>query len=147
MSSGPLRLLLVEGQDDKHVVLHIQRRLEAEAPLPGFCATDKDGIEELLKSIPVEVKVADREVLGIMVDANDARLARWQSIIDRLRGEGIEVPHDIDPNGTVFDHHDLGPSRGSLAHARQRLRRRDRRLRRETHPKVRSGMAAGEGVH
>lgn len=108
-TSPPLRLLLVEGQDDKHVVLHIQRRLKkVKAALPSFGIADKDGITELVKSIPVEIKVADREALGILVDANDDRIARWQSITDRLRQEGIRPPHDIDPNGTVFDHQELG---------------------------------------
>ena len=42
------RVLLVEGQDDKHVVWHLCRRSQA---MPSFHIKDKGGIDNLLASI------------------------------------------------------------------------------------------------
>ena len=42
----PEHLLLVEGQDDKHVVLHLRDRSES---MPEFCISDKDGLDPLLE--------------------------------------------------------------------------------------------------
>lgn len=34
-------VLMVEGQNDKHVVIHISNRHQ---PMPSFCISDKDNI-------------------------------------------------------------------------------------------------------
>ena len=94
------RVLLVEGQDDKHVVSHLCSRFQ---PMPQFQIEDKGGVQELLDSIIQEARVSGRKSLGILLDVNDDFNARWSAISDRLRKENIEVPHTPEPTGTLID--------------------------------------------
>ena len=95
--------MLVEGQDDKHVVLHICQRRQYSPPH----IEDKDGIDRLLDSISPELKVSGRQAVGILLDANDDPEARWTSIRDRLLKVGVTLPEDPDPRGTIADTGDL----------------------------------------
>ena len=94
-------LLLVEGVDDKHVVIHLWQRLIKSDP--PFCILDKGGVEKLLPSIPNEIKVHRRKVLGIVVDADDDICKRWKEVTVRLRSAGIIVPAKLDPAGSVIE--------------------------------------------
>ena len=93
------RVLLVEGQDDKHVVLHLCRRNES---MPTFCIKDKDGIVQLLDSISPEIKVSGRKSLGILVDANDEPANRWKVIRNRLQRLDLHLPEESDLDGTIL---------------------------------------------
>lgn len=94
------RVLLVEGQDDKHVVLHLCRRSGA---MPPFRIEDKDGIDNLLASIGPEVKAPGRVAVGILPDANDNPAARWNALKHRLAEQHFNLPENPVPNGTVID--------------------------------------------
>ena len=94
------RVLIVEGEDDKHVVLQLCIRLNFE---PEFCIVSKGGIENVLKGISLDVKAPDRKAVGIVVDANDDPSARWAKVTERLRSAGIEPPNGPKPGGTVID--------------------------------------------
>ena len=83
------RVLLVEGQDDKHVVRHLCNRHEST---PSFSISDKDNITQLLESLALEMKVSGRQAVGILVDANDDVTGRWNAIQNRLRRADIEPP-------------------------------------------------------
>ena len=96
----PDQLLLVEGQDDKHVVEHLRRKL---APDLAFCYKSAGGADPLLKAIPLELRPDDRIALGILMDANADVSARWQSIGDRLRKEGVRLPSRPEGGGTVIE--------------------------------------------
>ncbi len=93
------RVLLVEGQDDKHVVLHLCRRSES---MPTFCISDKDGIARLLDSISPEIKVSGRKSVGILVDANDEPENRWKAIRSRFQQLDLHLPEEPEPNGTIL---------------------------------------------
>ena len=86
-SSLPLhqsaRVLLVEGQDDKHVVEHLYRKRFESAP--PFEVLDQHGYQPLCDAIGPELKAPDREVVGIIVDANDDLRSRWEAITNRLK--------------------------------------------------------------
>ena len=103
---GNDRVLLVEGQDDKHVVLHICKRHEM---IPEFCILDKEdeagsgGISLLLQDIGPEILAPGRKAVGILVDANEDFTARWNAVSNRLRDENIKVPDIPDPTGTLID--------------------------------------------
>lgn len=97
--SSTERILLVEGQDDKHVVRHICRRREYLPPH----VEDKGGIDRLLDSISPELKVSGRQAVGILLDANDDPEARWTSIRDRLSKVGVTLPEGPGPHGTIAD--------------------------------------------
>ena len=93
------RVLLLEGNDDLHVVTHICIR----SSIPDFKIEPKGSIDELLNTIPYEIAVGERTVLGIMLDANDHPAGRWQAVADRLRKTGIELPSFPQPEGVVID--------------------------------------------
>ena len=92
------RVLLVEGPDDKHVVIHIRER---NLPMPAFDIKEKGSLEEVLSAISSEVKVSGREAVGIMVDANDDPASRWQAVAYRARGVGVDLPVSPCPSGTI----------------------------------------------
>ena len=94
------RVLLVEGQDDKHVVRHLCNRSQ---PMPAFDIRDKGGIDNLLASIGPEVKAPGRMAVGILPDANDDPEARWNALRHRLADQRFDLPERPDPNGTVID--------------------------------------------
>ena len=92
-------VLLVEGQDDKHVVRHLCHRHEST---PSFSISDKDNITQLLESIGPEINVSGRQAVGILVDANDDVTGRWNAIQNRLRRADIEPPPSPSPDGTII---------------------------------------------
>ena len=101
------RVLLVEGPDDKHVVIHLSER---SGLAQNFVIVEKEGINTLLDSIEVEIDIPGRTVLGIVLDANDDLDARWQALTDRLnrlRQEDHfdlpELPDKPEPSGTIIE--------------------------------------------
>ncbi len=98
----PPRILLVEGQDDKHVVLQLHMCQHHQA-MPTFGILDKEGFPNLLKSIVPEIKVSGRQVVGILVDANDDMRTRWKELTNRLRRVDIQSPQFPNPDGTIIE--------------------------------------------
>ena len=98
--SGDDCVLLVEGQDDKHVVRHLSRRHD---DMPEFCIFDKGGIQDLLEDIGLELRVPGRQALGIVVDANDDLNARWNAVVARLKEENIEISGSRSPSGSIVE--------------------------------------------
>ena len=94
------RVLLVEGQDDEHVVRHLCKKSQ---PMPSFQIEEKGGARTLLDSVKQEVRVSGRKALGILVDANEDLNARWSAVATRLREENIEIPDSPRPGGTIVD--------------------------------------------
>ena len=80
------KVLLVEGQDDKHVIDHLCCRSGA-AQLFEFGV--KDGIDKLLDSITPEIKAPGREVVGIVVNANDDVAAQMERDFASTSGSRI----------------------------------------------------------
>ena len=93
------RVLLVEGTDDEHVVRHLRH---GHQPMPKFSIQNKEGIENLLDDIGLEILAPSRKAIGIIVDANDDLDARWHAVANRLRDENIEVPTSPEPTGTII---------------------------------------------
>ena len=115
-------VLLVEGPDDKHVVLHLCNRCpsfsDAESsknepvvrlypsqPTSAFSILDKGGINQLLDAISLEIKTPGRKAVGILVDANNDIDARWNDVINRLRKANIQAPPSPQRTGTIIDGH------------------------------------------
>jgi hypothetical protein len=110
------RVLLVEGQDDQHVmwnlfaVREVPERFKVERPLADRVSEEdredegNGGDTVLLDSIPWWLLRSDLECLAIVLDANDkGPEARWQSIRMRLLNQGYdEIPEKHSHNGTVF---------------------------------------------
>ena len=94
------RVLLVEGQNDLHVVRHIWlRHFQTE---PSFTISIKNDVDSLLRSIRGEVLREDRTVVGILVDADDHPLDRWRAITNRLKDANIPSPGSPLQSGTII---------------------------------------------
>jgi hypothetical protein len=95
-------LLVVEGPDDKHVFWAILARHQFE---PKFAIRDEGGFETLIARVAIYLKPGtDVERFGIVVDADDDVLARWQEIRRVLERSGYRgVPESMDPAGTLIE--------------------------------------------
>lgn len=80
-SEAALRLLVVEGVNDKHVVRQIVGR---EQRIAAFEIAGAGGIEPLLDGIEARVNFTGRIALGIVADANNDIDARWRRIRNRM---------------------------------------------------------------
>src|SRR5688572_14109733 len=81
MPNPLVRYLLVEGNSDKRVI-------EALCSQHNFVPPPFDpigGIDKLLDGIPSRVNEPGLEVMGIVVDADVNREARWQALRDRFQ--------------------------------------------------------------
>ena len=99
LGSQSEQILLVEGQDDKHVVRNLCNRHDN---IPVFCISEKGGIAKLLEAISPEIKVSARKAVGIVIDANDDLTARWNAIGHRLGVAGIRPPSAPELAGTII---------------------------------------------
>ncbi len=94
------RVLLVEGNDDKHAVLALITY--HQFPDEVFEIIVNDGIDPLLKNLPTRLKEGGREVLGILVDADTDLQARWQSLHGILTQAGYSLPQIPASGGTIL---------------------------------------------
>jgi hypothetical protein len=96
------KILLVEGNDDEHVMKHIcgNRGIPQLDEVKPLC-----GAERLLEDLPVRLKLSSADdIVGVVIDADTDLAARWQAIRDRLSQSGYKnVPVDPDPNGTILE--------------------------------------------
>ena len=94
--------LLVEGEDDKHFVQHIDKKLNLNLPTSREFIFDSGGFPQILKVLRVQIKVPGRKAIGIMVDANSDLVDRWKSLKEELKNEGIEIPPNPKIGGTII---------------------------------------------
>lgn len=108
------RILLVEGKDDKHVILSL---LVAHNMPEAFAikVADKDegdmdqsgGWEKILNNLDVEIDRSGLECLGILLDADENLQNRWDAVRNRLTGLGYgQIPAIPEPDGTIV--HETG---------------------------------------
>lgn len=104
---GDRKLILVEGTDDKHVMLHLFRNRGIRAIIE---VQSHDGVERLLESLSVRLKACeDGDVVGVIIDADVDLNARWQSLRDRLRSVGyVNLPANPSPGGTILERPGVG---------------------------------------
>lgn len=92
---------MVEGPDDKHVVMHIcgTRGLGKIDLIHPY-----GGKDPLLDGIRVRLLESEIAALGILLDADEDLEARWQAISSRLSDAGYsEVPATSARDGAVID--------------------------------------------
>jgi hypothetical protein len=94
------RILMVEGPDDEHVVMHIcgEKQLGRIDKIVPY-----GGKDPLLEAIGIRLKESDISVLGILLDADTDLPARWQAVSSRLKKAGyLDVPLEPMPEGTII---------------------------------------------
>ena len=114
-SGSPSGVLLVEGQDDKHIVAQLCERdgfvttrsgqdvlVTLREQSASFLIAEKGGQPDLLKSIRQEVVVSGRQTVGILLDADDDLKKRWIEIGDELWRAGVQLPSLPNPIGTII---------------------------------------------
>jgi hypothetical protein len=104
----PNSLLLVEGNDDFHVVHSLCKQFNIsvrnlEDPKGGkFSVKDCKGITELLEQIPVLFKSSNQlTTIGIIVDADVNLDSRYDSIKNILQNIGFSLPDEIPTKGLI----------------------------------------------
>ncbi len=98
-----MRKLLVEGKNDFHVI----KALCSRHSLPSLFTLEEPrseglGVESLVDSLPVQLKVSGLNALGVVVDADLDIQARWDSIRAHLDVAGYgKLPKLPEPTGAV----------------------------------------------
>jgi hypothetical protein len=93
-------LLLVEGQDDKHVVKNL---LLAHGLDSAFEVKDKEGLDNLLSTLPTELRASDLKRLGVIVDADSPIASRWSQVRAVLIKAGYATaPSQPDGGGAIL---------------------------------------------
>ena len=86
------RALLVEGQDDRHVAWQIYDAYHRHEEIPEFGVIDKANLNELLKSVPGEIRAPGRVAIGIVVDADEDPERRWNEVVGCLQRAVKDFP-------------------------------------------------------
>lgn len=98
--SEPQRVLIVEGENDFHVVRQLRRR---HSTIPEFSIQIAGNVAKVLEAIGPTLLVSDRRAVGILIDADDDPCGRWNELTDRLSEEGIGTPPRADPDGAIIE--------------------------------------------
>ena len=95
-------LLLVEGEDDKHVIRHLSERWDRTLE---FAIRDYQGIENVLPNIRDHIDEPGRPAVGVVVDADTHPLNAWNRVCGQIRNaeKAISpIPAAPDPDGVVI---------------------------------------------
>lgn len=113
-------LLLVEGQDDKHVILHLclqypnlfttttgpdhNRYATLQKSGNRFLISDRNGRSAVIKALPQEIRTRGRQIVGAILDADDNIDQAWQEIIQALSPDNLTLtlPDKPHPAGLII---------------------------------------------
>lgn len=95
--------LLVEGNNDQHVILALCNRFEIAE---NFDIIDSKSIGNLFLQIPVRFKQSEVNTIGIIIDADTDIKSRWLSLSALLKSERFTVPDNIPTDGLVISAND-----------------------------------------
>jgi hypothetical protein len=105
--------LIVEGNDDKHVVFAIRDQFSIPENFEVDFLKDKKqeatptgGIEKMLKLLPLELREEGTDTLGIIVDEDFDAFTRWMKIKNLFEKFGYTLPDRPDLNGVIIEHSD-----------------------------------------
>ena len=97
------KILMVEGTDDQHVVMHICGSHGIREPI----AFERyGGVEQVVASIDVRLMEAREEgdIVGILVDADENLQYRWQAVRQRIVNAGYEnAPEQPAADGIIIE--------------------------------------------
>lgn len=93
------KILLVEGKDDLYFVREI---CKVHNLTIDFAIEEKAGVKPLLDSIELEMKQSGREILGVIIDADDKPASCWDRLCNKFQKVGVKLPKNFDKNGTII---------------------------------------------
>lgn len=94
------QLLLVEGENDKHVIWSL---LKPSTIPPVFEVREAKNLEGLLSLVPIELKGEHLGTLGIVVDADQDSRKRWTQVRSIFENAGFQIPKEIPKEGWIGD--------------------------------------------
>lgn len=110
----PNSLLLVEGNDDFHVIHSLCKQFNIpvrnlEIPDGGnFSIKDCKSITQLLEQIPVLFKSSNQlTTLGVIIDADVDLVSRWVSIKTLLKKIGFNLPVSLPSKGLICQENNI----------------------------------------
>ena len=98
MSQTKFKQLLVEGNDDMHVVLALCEKFNLKE---NFDIINLEGIDTLLKNIPVRLKTDNLETLGIIIDADKNISAQWEKLKKIFANSGYATDGILSLDGFI----------------------------------------------
>lgn len=114
------RILLVEGQDDKHVISNICRKNPESFSVhqsdyiisvtlirqgTSFLISERGNFTQVKDAIEPEMRRAGMVVVGILVDADSDSKKRWNEVREAFPSD-IQVPSSPNPDGTIIETED-----------------------------------------
>jgi hypothetical protein len=96
--------LLVEGNDDKHVILALCKKFDIADDT--FDIIDCKGIDSLYETIPVRFKQSRIQTIGIIIDADDNINHRWITVKRLLSAQGFVTPDELPSTGLLLSNTD-----------------------------------------
>ena len=94
------KVLLVEGQDDCHVVWSLCNAYRVPE-IFGVYVCGSDAI--LLSRLSALIQRPEMEIIGVVIDADTNIRGRWQSIRDKLQNYPYALPDAPEPDGTIIE--------------------------------------------
>src|SRR6218665_1221833 len=84
--------LLVEGKDDKHVILALCKKFSVAET---FDVVDCEGFEKLIEGLPNRIKTKGLEAIGVIIDADQDLNSRWQSAKNIFKSQGFTLQEEF----------------------------------------------------
>lgn len=105
------RILIVEGTDDLHSICHLMgyhiEWPDSKADAPVQIKIGKSDNEILNETfLTVTLKSRDVRIVGIMIDADDNPLQKYERIRKLLQKSFPELPDGLPPEGLIIDGED-----------------------------------------
>lgn len=96
-------ILFVEGTDDEHVIYALAQQYKLKK---NFEVKNCKGIDELFKTIPVQLKTSEIKTIGIIIDA-DTNLNNQVKHLEKIFvNNGFDFPANINKKGLIIQRHD-----------------------------------------
>ena len=123
----PDRVLLVEGQDDKHFVWQIcgqattsftvyrmsyEMSVTLNQSSTTFKILEKGNRDELIKAIGQELVVRGRQAVGVLIDADSNVATSWADVVGGFSNTGIQLPSAPSHSGTIVQQQNHYPRVG-----------------------------------
>lgn len=92
------KILYVEGNDDRHVIIHLLEKNKPSIGEQGHMVDIKvaGNDQAVLSALAVAVKAVAGKAVGFILDADESVGARWGQICARLKPIGLSMP-DVPP--------------------------------------------------